>query len=74
VVIVHGTNTIEEIAYFLNLTVKHDKPVVTVGAQRPFSTLSSDGPLNLHNAMPISGSSANSIATVRLATPLFGRA
>ena len=45
VVITHGTNTIEETAYFLNLTMKHEKPVVVVGAQRPFSTLSSDAPL-----------------------------
>ena len=44
VVITHGTNTIEETAYFLNLTMKHEKPVVIVGAQRPFSTLSSDAP------------------------------
>src|SRR5262245_5344532 len=53
VVFTHGTNTIEETAYFLNLTVKHDKPVVIVGAQRPFSTLSSDGPLNLLNAIRV---------------------
>jgi L-asparaginase len=52
-VFTHGTNTIEETAYFLNLTVKHDKPVVIVGAQRPFSTLSSDGPLNLLNAIRV---------------------
>jgi L-asparaginase len=53
VVITHGTNTIEETAYFLNLTMKHEKPVVIVGAQRPFSTLSSDGPLNLLNAIRV---------------------
>jgi L-asparaginase len=53
VVVTHGTNTIEETAYFLNLTVKSDKPVVIVGAQRPFSTLSSDGPLNLLNAIRV---------------------
>ena len=53
VVFTHGTNTIEETAYFLNLTVKHDKPVVIVGAQRPFSTLSSDAPLNLLNAIRV---------------------
>jgi L-asparaginase len=35
----------------MNLTVRSDKPVVIVGAQRPFSTLSSDGPLNLLNAI-----------------------
>jgi L-asparaginase len=53
VVFTHGTNTIEETAYFMNLTVRHDKPVVIVGAQRPFSTLSSDGPLNLLNAIRV---------------------
>src|SRR5215475_3173829 len=53
VVFTHGTNTIEETAYFLNLTVKHEKPVVIVGAQRPFSTLSSDAPLNLLNAIRV---------------------
>jgi len=53
VVFGHGTNTIEETAYFLNLTLKSDKPVVIVGAQRPFSTLSSDAPLNLLNAVRV---------------------
>ena len=59
VVFTHGTNTIEETAYFLNLTVKHDKPVVIVGAQRPFSTLSSDGPLNLLNAIRVAADPAS---------------
>jgi L-asparaginase len=52
-VFTHGTNTIEETAYFMNLTVRSEKPVVIVGAQRPFSTLSSDGPLNLLNAIRV---------------------
>src|SRR5207244_58883 len=51
VVITHGTNTLEETAYFLNLTVKHDRPVVLVGAQRPATAISADGPLNLLNAI-----------------------
>lgn len=51
VVITHGTSTIEETAYFLNLTVKHDRPVVLVGSQRPATALSADGPLNLVNAV-----------------------
>ena len=59
VVFTHGTNTIEETAYFLNLTVKHDKPVVIVGAQRPFSTLSSDAPLNLLNAIRVAADPAS---------------
>ena len=51
IVITHGTNTLEETAYFLNLTVRHDRPVVLVGAQRPATAISADGPLNLLNAV-----------------------
>jgi L-asparaginase len=51
IVITHGTNTLEETAYFLNLTVKSDRPVVLVGSQRPATALSADGPLNLLNAV-----------------------
>jgi len=51
VVITHGTSTIEETAYFLNLTVRHERPVVLVGSQRPPTALSADGPLNLVNAV-----------------------
>lgn len=53
VVITHGTNTMEETAYFLHLTVNSDKPVVLVGAQRPFTALSSDAHLNLINAFRV---------------------
>jgi L-asparaginase len=59
VVFTHGTNTIEETAYFMNLTVRSEKPVVIVGAQRPFSTLSSDGPLNLLNAIRVAAEPAS---------------
>lgn len=50
VMVTHGTDTIEETSYFLNLTLKTDKPVVIVGAMRPGTALSADGPLNLYNA------------------------
>ncbi len=50
-VITHGTNTLEETAYFLNLTIKSDKPVVLVGSMRPATAMSADGPLNLLNAV-----------------------
>ena len=49
-VITHGTDTLEESAFFLNLTVKTDKPVVMVGSMRPSTAVSADGPLNLYNA------------------------
>ncbi|MCA3076969.1 MAG: asparaginase [Rhodocyclaceae bacterium] len=53
IVVTHGTNTLEETAYFLNLTVRHDRPVVLVGSQRPATALSPDGPLNLVNAVRV---------------------
>ena len=50
-VVTHGTATLEETAYFLNLTIHSDKPVVVVGSMRPHSAISRDGPLNLYNAI-----------------------
>jgi L-asparaginase len=52
-VITHGTNTIEETAYFLDLILTSAKPVVLVGAQRPASDPYSDGPLNLLQAVEV---------------------
>jgi L-asparaginase len=52
-VITHGTDTLEESAFFLNLTVKTDKPVVMVGSMRPSTAVSADGPLNLYNAVGV---------------------
>ena len=56
IVIGHGTATLEETAYFLNLTVKVSVPVVVVGAQRPSSALSSDAGMNLVNAIRVAAS------------------
>lgn len=51
IVITHGTDTQEETAYFLNLTVKSDKPVVLVGSMRPSTAISADGPRNIYNSV-----------------------
>ncbi|NUU03104.1 type II asparaginase [Herbaspirillum robiniae] len=56
IVITHGTDTIEETAYFLDLVVKSKKPVVIVGAMRPSTAISADGPINLYNAVLLAGS------------------
>ncbi|GAB3450018.1 type II asparaginase [Insolitispirillum peregrinum] len=56
IVITHGTDTIEETAYFLDLTVHSAKPVVIVGAMRPATAISADGPINLYNAVSLAGS------------------
>jgi len=53
IVITHGTDTIEETAYFLNLVVKTRKPVVLTAAMRPATALSADGPLNFFNAVAV---------------------
>lgn len=53
IVITHGTNTLEETAYFLNLVLKTEKPVVIVGSMRPSSAISADGYLNVVNAVRV---------------------
>ncbi|MDW3559123.1 type II asparaginase [Helicobacter pylori] len=53
VVITHGTDTLEESAYFLNLVLHSTKPVVLVGAMRNAASLSADGALNLYNALSV---------------------
>jgi L-asparaginase len=56
VVITHGTDTQEETAFFLNLVIKSDKPVVLTGSMRPSTALSADGPLNMYNAVALAAS------------------
>jgi L-asparaginase len=56
VVLVHGTNVLEETAYLLHLVLKTRRPVVVVGAQRPITALSTDGPMNVVNAVRLAAS------------------
>src|SRR5712691_208280 len=53
IVVTHGTDTLEETAYFLDLTTISTKPVILVGAQRPASDPDSDGPRNLISAIRV---------------------
>ena len=54
-VITHGTGSLEETAYFLNLTLNIAQPTILVGAQRPLSALSSDAGMNLVSALRVAG-------------------
>src|SRR5207247_237238 len=56
IVVTHGTDRLEETAFFLHLTVKSEKPVVVVGAQRPATGISPDGPINLLSAIRVAAS------------------
>jgi L-asparaginase len=56
VVFVQGTNSLEETAYFLNLTVHSEKPIAVTGAQRPFTAISADGAMNLIDAVRVAAS------------------
>ncbi len=56
IVVTHGTDTLEETAYFLNLVVHTDKPIVVVGSMRPGTALSADGALNLLEAVTVAAS------------------
>jgi glutamin-(asparagin-)ase len=56
IVVTHGTDTLEETAYFLNLTVHTDKPIVFAASMRPSTAISADGPLNLLDAVIIAAS------------------
>ncbi|KAF2734997.1 L-asparaginase [Polyplosphaeria fusca] len=58
VIVTHGTDTLEETAFFLSSTVNSPKPVICVGAMRPATALSADGPLNLFQAVTLAASPA----------------
>lgn len=55
IVVTHGTDTLEETSFFLNLVLRTDKPVVLVGSMRPGTAMSADGMLNLFNAVVLAG-------------------
>lgn len=56
IVITHGTDTQEETAYFLSLTLRSDKPVIITGSMRPSTGISADGPKNIFDAVTVAAS------------------
>ena len=58
VVVTHGTNTMAEVAYYMDLVVDTDKPIVFTGSQRPWTAISGDGPLNLYDAVRVAATPA----------------
>lgn len=56
IVVTHGTNTMAEVAYYMDLVVNTDKPIVFTGSQRPWTGISGDGPLNLYDAVRVAAS------------------
>nr|WP_307730340.1 asparaginase domain-containing protein [Alsobacter ponti] len=70
VVLTHGTNNLEEIAFFLSLTVSSPKPVVVTGAMLPWNAAATDGPANLIDAVLVAASNASRSMGVVIA---FGR-
>ena len=67
-VVAHGTDRLAETAYFMNLVLDTRKPIVFVGAQRPWSAVSGDGPLNLYDAVRVAADPAAGGKGVLLAT------
>ena len=64
VLITHGTDTLEETSYFLNLVTKSDKPVVMVGSMRPATAISADGPGNIYNGVAVLPTAAHGKGTL----------